>query len=456
MSEKKVLNVLVVEDEPDLREVIGMFIESEFPSQIIEAGSGNEAIEKIRALGTPDLVVSDFNMPNGNGLVLYNFLRKNDPETPFILATSDPLEMHPEFENQAFTGYVCKPFSDEELYSEIRKLFVQKQTPDLPVTGDYVPLKLSILLKIRQISKALYIKISDTKFVKILPAGSDFDNEVFERIKAKSTDHLYVAKMDYDDLVSKYKKKVLSDMMMVALKAKPSDAIKISATAQDLIQSTVQNFGLNDEAVEMAQKNIQLVSAILENTKQLGDILDILNSDDGEEAVSHALVLSYIVNAIIQEAPLNIPYEGEILSMAAFFHDAFLDGNQIRNEARFIQSLMVKSHLNKSDQEKVSEHIEKMVEKISHWEMAPGDLSTIIIQHHEKPDGTGFPKGLTADQIHDLSACFIVAHEIVELNRMHRSVATMIDEFSKKKSWFESEKFRRFADAALKILRGSR
>ncbi len=43
----------------------------------------------------------------------------------------------------------------------------------------------------------------------------------------------------------------------------------------------------------------------------------------------------------------------------------------------------------------------------------PPDVDLLIMQHHELPDGTGFPRHLSAKQISPLGALFIVAHELV-------------------------------------------
>ena len=42
------------------------------------------------------------------------------------------------------------------------------------------------------------------------------------------------------------------------------------------------------------------------------------------------------------------------------------------------------------------------------------DVARIIHEHHEKPDGTGFPQQLSHKNIHPLSAIFIVLHDFVE------------------------------------------
>ena len=44
----------------------------------------------------------------------------------------------------------------------------------------------------------------------------------------------------------------------------------------------------------------------------------------------------------------------------------------------------------------------------------PADVCGIITQHHEQPDGSGFPRGLLAVQIAPLAAVFNVSHDMVE------------------------------------------
>jgi HD-GYP domain-containing protein (c-di-GMP phosphodiesterase class II) len=44
----------------------------------------------------------------------------------------------------------------------------------------------------------------------------------------------------------------------------------------------------------------------------------------------------------------------------------------------------------------------------------PPDVDLIIAQHHERPDGSGFPRGLSSTYIAPLSAIFIVAHDMTQ------------------------------------------
>ena len=81
--------ILVVEDEPDLREMIVEELTDE-GHVAIEAGNGREGLEKVVA-EMPDLVLSDITMPQMNGYQFFRAFKENHPEhadIPFIFLTA--------------------------------------------------------------------------------------------------------------------------------------------------------------------------------------------------------------------------------------------------------------------------------------------------------------------------------------------------------------------------------
>lgn len=76
--------VLVVDDESDIREAIGTYLELE-GLKFIEAKSGREALKIIEINKDIKFVISDLRMPNGDGIFLIDELRKIDPVMPFIV-----------------------------------------------------------------------------------------------------------------------------------------------------------------------------------------------------------------------------------------------------------------------------------------------------------------------------------------------------------------------------------
>lgn len=81
--------VLIVEDDHDIREYLSSKLRSLFNIIIIEACCGEDAIvlfEKNKI----DLLITDFNMPRGNGLWLLNEISKIKLSQFIIVLTSEP------------------------------------------------------------------------------------------------------------------------------------------------------------------------------------------------------------------------------------------------------------------------------------------------------------------------------------------------------------------------------
>lgn len=79
--------ILVVDDSPVERRVIGGLLGTN-PDWTVEfASDGAEALERCIS-HEPDLVVTDFNMPNMDGLQLLNKLKQRYPRVPVIIATA--------------------------------------------------------------------------------------------------------------------------------------------------------------------------------------------------------------------------------------------------------------------------------------------------------------------------------------------------------------------------------
>jgi signal transduction histidine kinase len=114
--------VLVVEDNADMRQLLSFLIGQEF--QLRVARNGREAMEAVRAR-KPDLVLTDVMMPELSGTELCAAL-KGDPATegiPVVLITSKAeREMKIEGLELGADDYVTKPFHPRELLARIRSL----------------------------------------------------------------------------------------------------------------------------------------------------------------------------------------------------------------------------------------------------------------------------------------------------------------------------------------------
>ena len=112
-------NVLVVDDSNSMRAVIKKVVTiSGFKmDNCLEAGNGREAMELL-ADNWVDVIISDINMPEVNGLELLELLAKNDTlkEIPVIMITTEGSDQRmKEAFSRGAKGFIKKPFLPEEI-----------------------------------------------------------------------------------------------------------------------------------------------------------------------------------------------------------------------------------------------------------------------------------------------------------------------------------------------------
>jgi two-component system chemotaxis response regulator CheY len=117
------LKILVVEDSSAMRELIASACEVADGITVIETASGFEAL-KVLPREKLDLIITDINMPDINGLELINFVKKSPlhQDVPlFIISTESSPQDRARGLALGAVEYLTKPFSPEELGRLIRK-----------------------------------------------------------------------------------------------------------------------------------------------------------------------------------------------------------------------------------------------------------------------------------------------------------------------------------------------
>src|SRR5436190_20381976 len=81
------VNILVVDDSAVDRYMAGSLLEEQADWQVVYAENGREALAVLRTT-VPDLVLTDLQMPEVNGLALVEAIRRDYPAVPVILMTA--------------------------------------------------------------------------------------------------------------------------------------------------------------------------------------------------------------------------------------------------------------------------------------------------------------------------------------------------------------------------------
>ena len=117
-------NVLIVEDSKAIRSMIRVALEEAGDFFAVEAGNGFEALKTLPSKRF-DLIITDINMPDINGLELIGYVKGNPTYQgiPLVIVSTEKSD---EDKKRGMAlgaaGYVVKPFKKEELVSVVKQV----------------------------------------------------------------------------------------------------------------------------------------------------------------------------------------------------------------------------------------------------------------------------------------------------------------------------------------------
>ena len=117
--------ILTVDDSPSMRQMVTFTLQSA-GHDVTEAIDGVDALEKAKE-GNFNLVITDVNMPNMDGITLTRELRAltDYKFTPILTLTTESGTTKKQAGKSAgATGWIVKPFNPDQLLSTIKKVLV--------------------------------------------------------------------------------------------------------------------------------------------------------------------------------------------------------------------------------------------------------------------------------------------------------------------------------------------
>ncbi len=124
--EKEKVNILVAEDEADLRDILKVTLEQEGYRAIL-ASDGDEAIKKIEKKSF-QIALIDIKMPGVSGKELFSRIKQINPRLPIVIITGSPdFKEEMSLKKQAYE-YIYKPFRLDELVGVVKRALRETQT----------------------------------------------------------------------------------------------------------------------------------------------------------------------------------------------------------------------------------------------------------------------------------------------------------------------------------------
>ncbi|MBF0428150.1 MAG: response regulator [Magnetococcales bacterium] len=115
--------IMTVDDSSSVRQMVGMTLKGA-GFTVVEAVDGVDGLAKAKA-NTLDMIITDLNMPNMDGIALITALRTlpNYKFVPIVMLTTESQATRKQEGKAAgATGWIVKPFKPEQLLEVIKKV----------------------------------------------------------------------------------------------------------------------------------------------------------------------------------------------------------------------------------------------------------------------------------------------------------------------------------------------
>jgi len=395
--------ILVVDDEIALLDIIEKTLEG-LGFSVTRASDGNAA-KNLLTIEDFDIVLSDIRMPNLNGIELLHFIKRMK-QTPVILMTgfSDMLDTKDALELGA-KGFLPKPFKRLDLAELIESIL--KPLPELAATNvniddQFSRLRIEEFVTGKEISYDIYVRITESKYVKIASQGESIDIKRIDSYRQKNLHYLYLKKAEF--------RKYLGFTVDLAHKVAASDKIEHSRKLQYLTQSSIGlmkdlylediDKGIFDMAVDIAASTIDV----------LGEDPEALNLFEAlkrhtDHLYAHSLAVCLYSILIGKALAWNSPRTILRLAMCGMMHDV--------GKKEIAKEILEKSRIALTAEEVhlLETHPKRGMEILSRLAGLPEEVSLVAMQHHEDCQGLGYPLHLTKQRIMPLARLVALANE---------------------------------------------
>jgi HD-GYP domain-containing protein (c-di-GMP phosphodiesterase class II) len=272
------------------------------------------------------------------------------------------------------------------------------------------------LLNSLQISPCdIFLKINDTKFVKIINENESAGfNDILKKYSTDTNDNFFILSNHF-----KFFHKFAIDKIFDEKNFKENqDQLYYSKISND-IMIIAKDFGVNDHLIDSVNGNYQQVFKQYQNNKHLLGLLNHFKNDTQSEIVKHSHLTALFCHLLASKFSWCSSQIKKNLSLSCLLHDVdLLDKNYENLEFSYQNEIE-----DRNSKTQFNQHSKSIATVLSNLDSVPSDVIHIVSNHHEGIGELGYPNIKAANQLSPVQCLFIVAHTFsIELKRSNYSL----------------------------------
>ena len=415
---KKFSALFITQDNETSLHFVNLFNVHFRGTNVFRASNHDEINQSFQDNKKFELIIIDTGYKVDDFSFLFEELTRRNENNPMVFYGGEALlkSQVPDniYEHNIASGLLLRPVNVNDFVSTLKRAFswvTAKDVRESTVSADkesFLPFRIKNFYRFQSIPHHAYIQISDKKYMRVITEDEVYNHSTIHRYVKKGIRYLYFEKKDYLLFLSK----AMNDISEVLLKENIHLELILKSQIQAImiIHEYINTVGANDEVSDFIKL---LISTTLEQFKKAGSLGKIIKAFpyNNRDIAEKSILTSYVCIALLNELEWNAELTKQKLGLASIFYDALLEDDSL-DVCDSLDSLKVKEEFSEEQIEEYRNHPERSAQAVS-FLSGFSEVGFIILQHHEQPNGLGFPRGSNSHQLTHLVCLFIIANNFV-------------------------------------------
>lgn len=267
-------------------------------------------------------------------------------------------------------------------------------------------MQITYLLKFAESFKGIEVHLFlNNKYVKLNYSDDQFV-DILRKLQQKEVESVFLHPEDCKKIISK-----VEDSMSAKTFYDPQtvDEKRVESTeaAMKVVKNLINQLGADSETIKLLTTINSRAMSLLTESPSLHAFIKRFKKNCSEEFL-RTILTSYLMSLVIDKFPWKSDLVKEKGALASILCDILLEKEDFALVREWEKTGI-------DLPERVKRHPLDVVAHLSQKRgIVPSETLTIIEQHHELPDGKGFPVGINSSRFNQLSCIFIITQQFIE------------------------------------------
>ncbi len=412
------MKTLLVSDQKDFWRDIRELFKPHPQWDLICTIKGTDALNTLTVQGNICLIIIEAGLKTDHATEFAKTILEKFGERPILFIGKD----------DSLTDYVDQDFCSEfdfvnTILRPIEQIHFEEQLKNAAIwtqnnnfssdivdlqKDEFLPIRLRNFKLFNSVPFNAFMEVIPGQFVKAITKNKKYHFSTLHQLIKRNVRFLYMERSERLSFIESSIDKARSILDSPNIDTK--QAISAQLIFLSSIQEYIQDIGVSDDLCDIIVEFVGKVNAVSKTMKSFNDLCKNFKFDNRDHS-EQALLLFYICELVCQKLEWNSDPTRKKLGLASILHDIMIRDDELLMISNTMDPLF--AAISDDKKQEFLNH-PTVSSQMAHYFTGFTDVEFIIKEHHERPDGKGFPGMVQAARLTPVSCLFILNRYLVD------------------------------------------